>query len=153
MIEFYPTLKAIQAKLQEVNNLPVFKISTLRKILNFLGFTFSRHSKSKDSLLTDRESLVAWRKKYLQALLEARRSGTPVFYLDESYCHQYHCKQKTWRDTIVCSKQDTVGRGLTTGIKTPASMRGKRIIILHCGNEGGFLPDVGRVFVPCKTNN
>ena len=88
-------------------------------------FPFQGTQKSKGSLHTDRESLVAWRKKHLQALLEARRSGTPVYYLDESYCHQYHCKQKTWRDATVCSKQDAVGRGLTTGIKTPASMRRK----------------------------
>ena len=103
-------------------------------------------------MLSTKPNLVEWRRKYVTAVLQARSNNRPIFYLDESYCHQYHVKKKTWKDATIASAGAANLRGLTTGIKTPASMRGKRIILLHCGNEDGFLADIGRTYIAGQRN-
>jgi transposase len=69
-----------------------------------------------------------------------------VFHLDETYVNQGHSVDKAWEDTSIKTAKQAFSKGYTTGMKSPSG-KGKRAIILHVGNENGFLPNAAKVWV------
>ena len=90
------------------------------------------------AMLLDSPEIIEWRKKFIKAIRAYRRAGRQIFYLDESYIHQFHMNGKVWVDTTVTSAADANEKGLSTGIKIPAG-KGKRLIIIGMGSIDGWL--------------
>ncbi|RVE50533.1 hypothetical protein evm_004862, partial [Chilo suppressalis] len=65
--------------------------------------------------------------------------GRPIYYLDETWVNAGHTVSKTWEDTTVKSVKQDFLEGLSTGAKNSTS-EGNRLIVVHIGNEKGFLP-------------
>lgn len=63
------------------------------------------------------------------------------------YCILFsgHTVNKTWVDTGIKSKRQAFLEGLSTGAKNPTS-KGRRLIVVHIGNEDGFVEDGSWVF-------
>lgn len=75
----------------------------------------------------------ALRTKYLRNLMRYRSEGRPIIYTDETYIHSTHTATKEWSD------------GSLQTLKTPVA-KGKRLIIVHAGNENGFVPGALLIF-------
>lgn len=123
--KYVHTLESLRQKIVEDLSINCCK-ETLRKFLKEIGFHFKKLDKRQ--VLMESREISGWRVRYLTKIEECRRQNRSIFYLDE-----------TWYDT-----HDTVKKGWTDGtgkcrIDVPPS-RGKRIIILHVGNENGFIP-------------
>lgn len=63
-----------------------------------------------------------------------------------------HTVSKTWVDTEVKNSRDAYKDGLSTGAKEPTS-KGKRLIVVHIGNENGFVDGCQWVFEAKKTGD
>lgn len=122
-----PTLEAIQIKLQEYEDYRYSSLETLRSILIQCGFKY----KKLDSRMIIMESprIVLLRQEYLRKIREYRELGKTIIYLDE-----------TWYDTHDVVKYGWIDNSKNCTLNTPCS-RGKRVIILHAGNENGFVPN------------
>uniref|UniRef100_A0A6P7GZG8 Uncharacterized protein LOC114342564 n=1 Tax=Diabrotica virgifera virgifera TaxID=50390 RepID=A0A6P7GZG8_DIAVI len=121
-----PTLNQILAELKSKNIINCCK-STLRKFLLSNGFKYKTINKRHTIMESAR--LIKWRNEYLEKITEYRNSGRKIYYLDE-----------TWFDT-----NETIGKGWSNDnvkckVNVPPS-RGKRICILHCGGEDGWVTD------------
>ncbi|XP_050509145.1 uncharacterized protein LOC126886315 [Diabrotica virgifera virgifera] len=122
-----PTLNQILAKLKSKNIINCCK-STLRKFLLSNGFKYKTINKRHTIMESAR--LIKWRNEYLEKITEYRNSGRKIYYLDE-----------TWFDT----NETIIGKGWSNDnvkckVNVPPS-RGKRICILHCGGEDGWVTD------------
>lgn len=119
-----PTVNNLRNKLIEAIN---FKgcVETLRLILKDMGFKFLKTDTNR-RLLMEKTDIRLKRIKYLREIQQLRNAGRNIVFMDESYVHTSHTKGKTWQDS---SKK---------GIKQPIS-KGERIIIVHAGNEKGFV--------------
>lgn len=122
----HPTIKSLRAKLIEAIN---FKgcADTLRKILHDMGFRFYKIGNNR-KLLMEKHEIRLKRITYLSEIKKLRAEGRNIVYMDESYVHTSHTKGKYWVDK---NKQ---------GVKKPIA-KGERIIIVHAGNEKGFVPN------------
>lgn len=138
-----PTVKSILKSVNEDETLPSFKRETMRRILLDIGFRFEKR-KHRD-LLIDREDIIVWRRSYLRAIREFRRQGRTIYYTDETWVNAGHTKEKVWVDTTITSKRNAFLRGLTVGLKNPSG-KGKRYVIVHAGNEEGFVKGAALVF-------
>ena len=154
-------------------DLPSFKKSAFLKLIHCLGFRFRCRTMSSKTFLINDRRIIEWRRRFstvFQKIIDDGKLDT-VFWLDESYVHQvrffplffkkkancqpflqFHSLKKTWEDSSIKSVADAENRGLTTGIKPPASTKGTRIIILHIGSMSGWVPDVGRIFIRGQNN-
>lgn len=106
-----------------------YEKSVLVKILKKLGFKWKKASKNR-KVLMEKYYLKQWRAKYLRSLEDARASGTPIFYLDETWYNTGDAVPKIWTDDTVEAQQS----------KAPIG-KGERLIILHCGGELGWVPN------------
>ncbi|EZA49329.1 hypothetical protein X777_12359 [Ooceraea biroi] len=137
MKEELPTLQKVLQAVNDDENLPNYKRSTFHLLLKELQFTFTiRHC---NSILTEREDLIIWRRKYLKAIKRYREEGRSIYYLDETWINASDVTNKVWMDETIKSKKDPFLRGLTTGPTNPSG-KGKRLIILHIGSVAGFVP-------------
>lgn len=59
---------------------------------------------------------------------------------------------KAWKDQTVKSAKQAFLEGLSTGAKDPTT-KGKRLIVVHVGNEDGFLEDCKWVFEAKKSGD
>ncbi|KAL0830008.1 hypothetical protein ABMA28_003466 [Loxostege sticticalis] len=59
---------------------------------------------------------------------------------------------KVWTDTTVNKSRQAFVEGVSTGSKNPTG-KGKRLIVVHVGNENGFLDDCQWVFECSKTSD
>ncbi|KAJ4430004.1 hypothetical protein ANN_22209 [Periplaneta americana] len=67
--------------------------------------------------------IVTWRYNYLQRLNKLRSEGSQIVFLDETWYDTHDVVRKGWDDgTCNCI------------LKSPSS-RGKRIMVLHAGEE------------------
>lgn len=97
-------------------------------------------------MITEREDIIVWRRKYLYDIRKYRAEGRSIYYLDETWLNAGDC---VWKDNTVLSKHDAFNKGLTTGLPNPSG-KGKRLIVLHIGSENGFLPGGLLCFVSKK---
>jgi hypothetical protein len=121
-----PTITSVLGVLKERINFVGGKWALL-KILKRLGFRW-RKSNNNRKVLIEKSEIREMRLKYLRSLEKYRKEGRPVIYMDETYVHSSHTKPKAWTDDS------------GAGLKSPVS-KGSRIIIVHAGNENGFVPN------------
>lgn len=130
--------------------MPPLSRSSLYKVLKKLGFVYEKRG-SKCTLI-EKPGIILWRRRYLNKIRTFRRQGRPIFYLDETWVNAGHTKAKVWRDKTVVSARQAFLEGLSTGLPNPSG-KGKRLIITHIGNEGGFLADGLLMFESKKTSD
>lgn len=99
-----------------------------------LGFRWKKAENNRKFFIEKME-IRNMRINYLRRLHQYRTEGRPIFYMDESYIHSTHTKQKSWSDPKS-----------SEGVKTPLS-KGSRLIIVHAGNENGFVKNAKLKFL------
>lgn len=109
-------------------------MSSMTKLVKKLGFRW-RKTENNRKLLMERDDIRAKRIEYIRAIRKYRSEGRPIFYTDETYIHASHTKRSTWSDNT------------NNGLKTPIS-KGNMVIIVHAGNEEGFVPNAELVYNP-----
>lgn len=77
-----PTVSKILFEVNEDPSLPNFKRTTLYNVMKKLNFVFTK--KKRCSVLTDREDLIVWRRKYLYDIRKYCKEGRSIYYLDET---------------------------------------------------------------------
>ncbi|CAK1592032.1 unnamed protein product [Parnassius mnemosyne] len=138
-----PTIIKILKVVNEDPDLPNFSWSTLRNVMKHLNFKYV--TKSRHSILIDRQDIILWRQRYLRKIKEYRREGRYIYYQDETWINEGHAPKKAWIDQTVLSSRQAFLDGLTTGLKQPSG-KGKRLIIGHIGGEEGFVEDSLLIF-------
>ncbi|CAG9134081.1 unnamed protein product [Plutella xylostella] len=108
----------------------------LRRLLKDIGFQYKK-CRSNRQVLMETSNIAAKRELYLRQIIE-NRSLPPelqkdIIYLDESYIHATYKFKKCWQSID------------THGVITDIS-KGKRWIIVHAGNEKGFVPNALLIF-------
>ncbi len=89
-------------------------------------------------MLIETNEIVCWRRSYLRQIRKYRQKGRPIFSLDGTRVNVDTATTKSWVDTSILSARDAFSKGLSTGIQNPSG-KGKWLIIMHIGNENGFL--------------
>ncbi|XP_076301715.1 uncharacterized protein LOC143219723 [Lasioglossum baleicum] len=132
-----PTLNKILHAINNDEELPSFKKSTLHTLLKCMEFKYI--VRKRNSALIDEPRIVYWRQQYIERIRTLRAEGCPIYYLDETWINAGDCKRRLWVDTSVSCPRNAEERGLSIGIPAPTG-RGKRLIILHVGSADGFVP-------------
>lgn len=145
-----PTIRKILSVINADETLPNYCHTKFYQILLRLDFRYVK--RSRKSILLEREDLISWRQSYLQQIHQHRMEGRKIYYLDETWLNEGHTTAKCWCDTTVNSVKNAFLRGLTTGLKNPSG-KGKRLIILHIGNEDGFVNGGALVFESNKSSD
>lgn len=122
-----PTLQLIREKLMDYPDYNYKSLGSLRNILLHCGFKYKRINNRMSIMESLR--IVRLRQEYLRKIKEFRYQGRNIIFLDE-----------TWFDTHDIVKYGWVDESKNCCLNTPCS-RGKRVIILHAGNENGFIPN------------
>ncbi|XP_026725848.1 uncharacterized protein LOC113492543 isoform X2 [Trichoplusia ni] len=147
-----PTLKKVLQAVNDDKELPNFKRSTFQKILKHLKFKYIKRQGM--NALIDRDDIRLWRKNYLRKIKKYRTENRPIFYMDETWVNAVsgHTGSKTSVDNTITSKRQAFMEGLSTGAKNPTS-KGRRLIVVHIGNENGFVEGVDEVFESKNTGD
>lgn len=144
-----PTLDRILSEVNNDQDLPNFSRTTFYRLIQDIGFRYKK--RTRKSYLLDRDDLVIWRRKFLRDIRRYREQGKPIYYLDETWINEGLTKSKVWQDQTISSAKEAFLKGLTTGLKNPSG-KGKRLIVVHIGNEHGFVNDGLWVFESHSTN-
>ncbi|XP_017795847.1 PREDICTED: uncharacterized protein LOC108577227 [Habropoda laboriosa] len=120
-----PTVETVYRTLPQTQG--KFSETSLKRWLKQMGFRYKKICKR--TAIVDHERIINWKSRYLTSIAKFRQQNKAIYYLDE-----------TWFDT-----HDTAAKGWTDSssqciAKTPTS-KGKRLIILHCGSEEGWVPN------------
>ncbi|KAH9642811.1 hypothetical protein HF086_012305 [Spodoptera exigua] len=130
--EFYtvkkqvPTIRNLLAELRDAIGFTGSR-ETLRRILHDNGYEFKKNSNER-SLLIERYENVAWRRRFLRKMCNARQENKHIVYLDETYIHQNYKPKKSWQGPSTSGLVDKISAG-------------KRHIIVHAGSKEGFVPN------------
>ncbi|VEN52190.1 unnamed protein product, partial [Callosobruchus maculatus] len=108
------------------------KLTSFKKIVHKLGFRW-RKTEDNRKLLIEKTDIRAKRTEYLRKLKSYKEQGRNIVYSDETYIHSSHTVPKSWDD------------GTDNCLKSPV-VKGKRLIILHCGGRKGFVPNAALLF-------
>ncbi|XP_072949967.1 uncharacterized protein [Epargyreus clarus] len=138
-----PTIEKVLNLVNEDDSLPSFKRTTFQKVLNKLKIKYLK--RSRRSVLIEKEEIVRWRFYYLQKMLRMREQRRKIYYLDETWVNEGHTKSKIWQDLSIESARQAYQEGLSTGLKAPSG-KGKRLIVVHIGNEDGFVENADLIF-------
>lgn len=131
-----PTLDKVLRDVNSDQDLPNFKRTTFFKLLNKIGFKFSK--RSRKSLLMEKEEIIQWRRNYLRTIKKYREEKRKIYYTDETWLNEGHTCSKVWKDTTILTKRQAYREGWSTGLINPSG-KGKRLIITHIGSDTGFL--------------
>ena len=145
-----PTLNKILETVNQEEHLPQLKRSTLSKLINEIGFRYSK--RSRNSVLREKNEIIAWRRRFLREIRKYREEGRKFYFLDETWVNAGHTVSKVWKDTTILTPRQAFIQGLTTGLKDPTG-KGNRIIVLHIGSEDGFVEDGLLCFESKKTGD
>ncbi|KAK8780642.1 hypothetical protein V5799_018017 [Amblyomma americanum] len=66
-----PTLDSVLKAVNEDDDLPNFKKTTLWRLMKDVGFTFEK--RKRNLALIERSDMFAWRRRYLRVIKELRR--------------------------------------------------------------------------------
>lgn len=111
-------------------------VGTVKTLLKSLGFKW-RKTKDNRPLLMERDDIRLRRIKYLRAIRLYRQEKRPIIYMDETYIHATHTKHKAWSDNL--------NKGYRKAVTNSS-----KVIIVHAGNEEGFLHNCLLIFEPSK---
>lgn len=120
-----PTIKSLQKKLFDAIGFQGCA-DTLKRILKDMGFRFMK-TENNTRLLAEKSEVRLKRVEFIKQIQALRAAGKNIVYMEGSYVHTSHTKGKS------CSVKDQKGD------KQPIT-KGERIIIMHAGNEKGFIP-------------
>lgn len=145
-----PTLNKVVSIVNEDDDLPTFSKTTMRRLLLDIGFKYIK--RKRESLLIDREDIVAWRHRYLRSIRDERAKGKTIVYTDETWANAGHTKSRVWVDTSIKTATQAWREGLTSGSKAPSG-KGGRVLLIHAGTECGFVEGAELIFVGKKTGD
>lgn len=130
-----PTLSKLLATLRKDINYDGSR-EHLRQLLKAIGFKYKKCQSSRKALL-EKSNIAFKREQYLQIIMENRNLPEElrkeIIFLDESYIHSSYKLKKCWQSID------------TEGVVQDIS-KGKRWIIVHAGNEKGFVPGALLIF-------
>uniref|UniRef100_A0A2A4IZ33 Tc1-like transposase DDE domain-containing protein n=1 Tax=Heliothis virescens TaxID=7102 RepID=A0A2A4IZ33_HELVI len=138
-----PTIEKVLRDVNEDESLPYFKRTTFQKVLKKLKFKYVK--RLRRSALIEKEEIQRWRFNYLRKIMSLREEGRKIYYLDETWVNEGQTKSKVWQDFSIESSRQAHMEGLSTGLKAPSG-KGKCLIIVHIGNEDGFVEDGQLIF-------
>lgn len=82
-----PTMDKVLRAVTEDRALPTVKRTSMYRLLKDLNFEFTRRKRSNGGVvLTERDDVVAWRRRYLRSVRSCRADGRPVYYVAEARC-------------------------------------------------------------------
>lgn len=142
-----PTLDKIVSSVSEDDRLPTLKRTTMYNLLKDLNFVYTK--KQRNSVLSERDDLIVWRRNYLRSIKAYREEGRTLYYLDETWCND--CSRKECVDKPIKSNRDAFEKESTTGANNPTGKSENLIIIVHIGSREGFV-DGGLLCFESKTN-
>ncbi|KAG5877953.1 hypothetical protein JTB14_015602 [Gonioctena quinquepunctata] len=94
--------------------------------------------RGRDSLLMERNDIIAWRRRYLRQIKALREKNVNLIYRDESCTNIGASVKREWKDTTMRNPRDAFVKGLITGLNAP-TQRGPRFVLLPAGTEEGFV--------------
>ena len=103
-----PTLNKVVSIVNEDDDLPTFSKTTMRRLL--LDIRFKYIKRKRESLLIDREDIVAWRHRYLHSIRDERVKEKTIVYTDETWAYAGHTKSRVWVDTSIKTATQDGGR-------------------------------------------
>lgn len=127
-----PTVTEILVRVREKINYKGSERSLRRIMKNKFHFKYGKIDNR--SFFIERSDVVAHRHRYLQQIHHFREKLSNFVYLDETWVNENHSKQKQWHDNL-----SVKGRKLPLG-------KGRRLILLHAGGEGGFIQNAKLLF-------
>ena len=129
----YPTLDSLLKRLREKQ---VFQEgrSTLHKVVRKIGFKYKRRADGK-LYVYEQPRVVQQRHDFLRRMRKNTTDKRPVVYLDETWLNAHALPERIWVDA------DGTG-----GFRHPSG-KGRRLIILHAGTSGGWIPECELVFL------
>ncbi|XP_035233696.1 uncharacterized protein LOC118205516 [Stegodyphus dumicola] len=142
-----PTVQKVAKVINDEADLPNMSIRTVGRIMNDLGFAYRK--RKHQSILIERADIQCWRHRYLRDIKKFRSQGRTIYYTDETWVNFGHSKTKIWEDTSIKSAKRAFLSGLSTGL-IASSGKGSRCIVVHAGNENGFIPEACDIFVAKK---
>lgn len=132
-----PTIERILSAVNEDPMLPDLKRTTLYNIIKKLDFVFTKRKRC--SVLTEKEDLIVWRRRYLYDVRKYREEGRTIYFLGETWLDGGGFCDHACADEKPLSKRDTFNDALSIGPDNPTG-DGKRLFVLHVGSAKGFLP-------------
>jgi transposase len=153
----FPTIKEVHQKLKEdINDLPEFSDMTLYRWVKQLNFSYKKLNNKP--ILMEQNAVAAKRAEFLYDIKRYRENFWQIFYTDETWCGANHSRKFGWVEKVDPTKRDNFDQyrggiqeinGFRGGIKQPSGS-GQRVIILHIGNEHGFLEGCLKCFIGKK---
>lgn len=131
-----PTVDKVYASIKQDGGFPNIGRTKLWKTLREINFSWEKHNRK--AVLIESDEIVCWRRKYLRQIRQFRSEGKNIYFLDETWVNEGHTVGKHWQDKNVKSARQAFMEGWSTGMKPPSG-KGKRLIIVHIGNEKGFV--------------
>ena len=120
-----PTSAEIKIELQK-RQFPVdYSERHFKRLLHSIGFAYKTINKRLSIMETER--LRKHRVEFIRTIRQYRNAGRNIVYLDE-----------TWFDTHEVSRKGWIDYSGKCVLNIPPA-RGKRVIILHAGNENGWI--------------
>ena len=139
----HPTLNKVFVRSREViADLPKMGRTTFWKLMKSMGFQYKK-TKGNREIMMEKPDIVAHRHRYLRTIRELLTSGRPIVFLDETWINAHYTVSSRWYDTVT---------GAASAPKEAPTGKGKRLIVLHAGYKGGFLPDCACVFIGKTTS-
>lgn len=123
----FPTIESLRTELIRKNILQSCSQMTLRRFVKANGFKYKKIDKRRSIMESSR--ILSLRNDYIRAIGKYREEGRNIVYLDETWYDTHDTIKKSWTNDSKLCKFDV-----------PCN-KGKRIIILHCGGEKGWIDD------------
>lgn len=126
------TLKSLQRNLREKQLLEA-STGSLSILLKEIGFKFKKSCNRR--ALCEMKDVRMKRVFFLRKFMNNKTSPNPkkCVFLDETWIFARGANKRTWQDDSVKSVKNT-------------NSEGKRFMILHAGNEDGFISESGLIF-------
>ena len=123
---FIPSLNDIVAACKD--KLPTLNLSrwSVWKIMHNIGFTYKTNNFNRKFLM-ERAEIVAKRNDFLFKMKDARETGMPIIYLDETWVNVNLTLDKIW---IIDDNDEAFRKPIG---------KGSRIIVVHAGSTDGFV--------------
>lgn len=128
-----PTLQKVLADINKDDSLPNFKRTSLYRLLIDIGFEFVK--RKNKCMLIDRGDLILSRRRYLREIRQFRKEGKKIYYMGDTWMNQVY--QKTLEAT--CDDPANPNCKNALGLAHTPAGKGNGFILLHAGNEAGFV--------------
>ncbi|XP_060834098.1 uncharacterized protein LOC132917396 [Rhopalosiphum padi] len=129
-----PTLDKIVNAASKDDSLPKLKRTTMYNLLKDLNYVYTK--RKRNSVLSEGEDLVIWRRNYLRSIKKFREEGRTLYYLGETWCNDN--SQKLWVENTIKSNSDLLQKKLSSASNS-ANKNKDYIIIIHIGSREGFV--------------